>query len=157
MIGLLQVFLNFLTAFWGGWKRKPIPITVEPEIEPPKPVANPEVEPTIIWHPSPMYATKTDRKISAIVLHHTGDHSTEGAVSWLCDPKAKASTHYIIGLEGEIYQLVKDEDIAWHAGESEFKGVKYVNQFSIGIELTGDTSKEPLTDPQYKTLIWLKN
>lgn len=34
-----------------------------------------------------------------------------------------------------IYQLVREPDIAYHAGESIWKGVPHVNYFSIGIEL----------------------
>lgn len=102
---------------------------------------------------TPNYAKGTGVKKTAVVWHGTlGEY--KGAVNWLCMTKAQrgtdseSSAHYVIGRnEGEIIQLVKNEDIAWHAGivnnpSERFKKValykngKYVNpnQWTIGIE-----------------------
>jgi N-acetylmuramoyl-L-alanine amidase len=149
MLNLIQLVLDFISRLVLGGKPKGG--DHQNEIDPHTNVS----EPTIIWHPSPMYNTRDSRKITCIVLHHTASFKTASDVDWLCNPQAKASAHYVIGLIGEIYQLVRDIDIAWHAGDSIFKGVRFVNQYSIGIELTGDTNTTALTDPQYKSLIWL--
>lgn len=49
------------------------------------------------------------------------------------------STHYMIGRSGEVYQLVDEDRVAFHAGEGElsrFSGYKNnLNEHSIGIEL----------------------
>ncbi|WP_194840911.1 LysM peptidoglycan-binding domain-containing protein [Filobacillus milosensis] len=49
------------------------------------------------------------------------------------------STHYMIGRSGEIYKLVDEERVAFHAGKgslSRFSGYKNnLNDYSIGIEL----------------------
>lgn len=49
------------------------------------------------------------------------------------------STHYMIGREGEIYQLVPEDQIAYHAGKGSIPGLSQVenklNDYSIGIEL----------------------
>ena len=42
-----------------------------------------------------------------------------GSVAWLCNQNrpSPTSAHYVIGrASGEVVQLVKNEDIAWHAG-----------------------------------------
>ena len=70
-----------------------------------------------------------------IVLHYTAGASVNSCVNWLCNPAAKASAHLIVGKNGEVVQLVGFDTVAWHAGKSEWKGRKNLNQFSIGIEL----------------------
>lgn len=69
-----------------------------------------------------------------LIMHFTaGGYS--GAVSWLCDPEAKASAHLVIGEAGEVTQLVPFDRAAWHAGRSSWRGVTAMNSNSIGIEL----------------------
>ena len=79
-----------------------------------------------------------------IVIHSTATASLSSPLAWLCDPTSKASAHYLIDLDGTIFQLVLDENIAWHAGISQWKGREHVNpksgiptvnNCSIGIEL----------------------
>jgi len=64
----------------------------------------------------------------------------------------KVSSHLLIKREGEIIQFVPFNKRAWHAGASEYKGLKQCNDFSIGIELEG-SENQPYTDIQYKQLI----
>lgn len=84
---------------------------------------------------------KSDRKrdIDSIVLHHTGPGSFTGIISWLRNKASKASAHYVVSTEGEIRQLVRLENKAWHAGISEavIKGQKVtdLNHNSVGIEI----------------------
>lgn len=70
-----------------------------------------------------------------IIIHYTAGSSAESSANWLQRDEVKASAHVVIGKEGEIYQLVPFDTVAWHAGESEYGGRKSFNQFSIGIEL----------------------
>lgn len=109
----------------------------------------------IAWKRSPNFSKRNNRKVEAIILHHTGSFNANGELAWMCNPEAKVSAHYLIDREGNITQMVRDEHVAWHAGKSELNGRKYVNNFSVGIELTGDTVKKPLTEDQYGSLIWL--
>ena len=53
----------------------------------------------------------------------------------LMDPQYKVSSHYLINRKGEIIQMVKEKNIAWHAGKSRWKKFKNLNNYSIGIEL----------------------
>jgi hypothetical protein len=100
----------------------------------------------IAWKPSPNY-TRADRPgslIQKIVVH-----ATEGgyfsSVSWLQNAKAQASAHYVVSRGGAITQLVRDSDIAWHAGNWQ------INRTSIGIEHEGFVSQAgSFTDAEYR-------
>lgn len=70
-----------------------------------------------------------------IVVHFTAGSSAASAVQHLSSPDMKASAHVVIGRDGEIFQLVGFDRIAWHAGESSWKGRTGLNHYSIGIEL----------------------
>ena len=58
------------------------------------------------------------RKIQAIVIHYTGMRTLQSAVERLLYRKYKVSSHYVISRNGQILQLVKNNNIAWHAGIS---------------------------------------
>lgn len=70
-----------------------------------------------------------------VVIHFTAGGSAESSVKHLSAPDMKASAHVVIGRDGAIYQLVGFDRIAWHAGESSWKGRAGLNHYSIGIEL----------------------
>ena len=53
----------------------------------------------------------------------------------LVSPSSKVSCHYLINRKGLIFKLVKDENIAWHAGKSMWRKFRNLNKNSIGIEL----------------------
>jgi len=79
-------------------------------------------------------ARKTS-KIRYIIIHYTGMQSKRASLKRLIDKKKKVSCHYLIDRSGKIYQLVNDNKVAWHAGESKWKNIKNLNENSIGIEL----------------------
>lgn len=67
------------------------------------------------------------RTINRIVIHITdGQPKLEGTVSWFKDPSARVSAHYVVGQDGTVVQMVRNNDIAWHASRA--------NGDSIGIE-----------------------
>lgn len=70
-----------------------------------------------------------------LVIHFTGGRSAASSANWLCNPKAKASAHLVIGRDGHIYQLADFKTITWHAGRSSWAGRSGLNQYSIGVEL----------------------
>ena len=61
--------------------------------------------------------------------------SLQSAVERLLSKKYEVSSHYLISRNGKIIQLVKDNNIAWHAGISNWFKFKNLNKNSIGIEL----------------------
>lgn len=66
----------------------------------------------------------------------------------------RVSSHFLITREGEINQFVSCDDMAFHAGVSQFHGREKCNTFSIGIELEG-CDFEPFTQTQYLALLTL--
>lgn len=77
--------------------------------------------------------------ISSIVVHTT-EGSFDGDAEWMCNPASKVSTHYVIGPDGRIYQLVAPLYRAWHAGTSSYAGKSNYNNFSIGVEISHQQS-----------------
>ena len=63
----------------------------------------------------------------------------------------KVSSHFLISRRGEVFQFVSTQNKAWHAGLSSFLGREKCNDFSIGIELEGD-SELPFEEIQYEAL-----
>lgn len=72
-----------------------------------------------------------------LVMHYTAGGSASESINWMANPDADASAHIVIAKDGSITQMVPFNVVAWHAGESEWKGVKFLNGHSIGIELDG--------------------
>lgn len=101
------------------------------------------------WCPSPNFRASPARDITCVVIHATATTGLESPKEWLCNAASKVSAHYLIGREGEVLQLVQENDVAWHAGESEWRGQPNVNAFSIGIELVNpNDGKTPYPEPQ---------
>ena len=77
------------------------------------------------------YAGGRGVPITTVVIHDMeGYYST--SITWFQNPTAAACAHYLIrSADGQITQMVKDEDTAWHAGNSA------VNHAAIGIEHEG--------------------
>jgi len=73
--------------------------------------------------------------IDMLVIHYTGMQSAQAALERLCDPAAEVSAHYLIDEAGRVTALVDEENRAWHAGVSSWRGQSDVNSRSIGIEL----------------------
>ena len=86
---------------------------------------------------SPNYSKKTRLKkdIKFVIIHYTGMQSEIESLKRLLDPQSKVSSHYLINRKGKIIQMVKEKNIAWHAGKSKWKKFKNLNKYSIGIEL----------------------
>jgi N-acetyl-anhydromuramyl-L-alanine amidase AmpD len=82
--------------------------------------------------------------ITSIVVHDT-EEDYEGTIEIFQDPASQASIHYVIREDGHITQMVRVQDMAWHAGNWTF------NQSSIGIEVIG-VAEEPegFTRAQYE-------
>ena len=60
------------------------------------------------------------------------------SIKRLKNPKYKVSCHYLINRKGSIIQMVKDKNIAWHAGKSKWKNFINLNNCSLGIELVNN-------------------
>jgi N-acetylmuramoyl-L-alanine amidase len=91
---------------------------------------------TILQHPSPNHGPRRDgARPDLVVIHYTAMQSAYAALERLCDPEAEVSAHYLICEQGRIWQLVEEEQRAWHAGAGRWGAVTDVNSRSVGIEL----------------------
>lgn len=70
-----------------------------------------------------------------LIIHYSASGDTAGTVRWLTKRGSNASAHIVIGRAGEVWQLASFDQRAWHCGESEWNGQKFLNGCSIGIEL----------------------
>ena len=100
-------------------------------------------------HRSPCFSDRRDGAVPRMVIIHSISMETEqDSINLLCDKpfhhegkvttlkKNKVSAHYVITQDGTVCGLVDEEHCAWHGGESYWRGVRNVNDCSIGIELT---------------------
>jgi hypothetical protein len=95
-------------------------------------------------------------QIWALVVHATANSTLAGLVSWFLKPESLVSAHYGIGKDGRIVQMARDEQRAWHAGESVWRDTPDVNDYSIGIELVNrNDGIDPYPDAQYRRLVSL--
>ena len=130
---------------------------------------------TMIARPSPNFDART-RAIDLVVLHYTGMQDAETALARLTDPAPKAgrypgpwqaadidpnaelgrvSTHYVVGEDGAVYQVVDEDNRAWHAGIARWDGESDVNARAIGIEIVNgghDFGLPPYPDAQIAAL-----
>lgn len=74
----------------------------------------------------------TPRKIDFIVLHHVQADNVSHALEQFI--AHGVSSHFVIDERGEIFALVDENNIAYHAGVSFWKGIEGLNKCSIGIE-----------------------
>jgi N-acetylmuramoyl-L-alanine amidase len=101
------------------------------------------VKPRLEFLASPNYRPGRRKPITALVLHYSGSLTLESVVGWYQRPEAAMSVHYLVGRDGRVVQMVREEDVAWHAGRSAMYPHEKpprepnVNDFSLGIELIG--------------------
>ncbi|MGX9218022.1 peptidoglycan recognition protein family protein [Massilia varians] len=86
--------------------------------------------PPAIWNPAAScnYSART-ASVSHVTVHTT-QGSYAGSISWFQNCSAGVSAHYVIrSSDGQVTQMVREADKAWHVGNS--------NGYTIGIEHEG--------------------
>lgn len=84
-----------------------------------------------------------DYGIDMVVVHVT-QGSFASAVKAFQDPGHRAAAHYIVGKDGRITQMIRELDVAYHAGNRSY------NERSVGIEHEGFVDRpEDFTDAMY--------
>tara|TARA_B100000963_G_scaffold347122_1_gene353079 strand:- start:181 stop:888 length:708 start_codon:yes stop_codon:yes gene_type:complete len=114
----------------------------------------------ILTNSSPNFTKKNRKKdkIKFVIIHYTGMQSAIESIKRLKNPKSKVSCHYLIKRNGDIIQMVKDSNVAWHAGKSKWKKLINLNNNSLGIELVNKGHQfgyQNFTSTQIRSLIWL--
>ena len=103
---------------------------------------------------------KKNKTVKYIILHYTGMKNLQSAYCRLISPLSDVSAHYLVSKEGKIYNLLCPRFKAWHAGKSQWKKDKNLNNSSIGIELENkghDHGYTKFTSKQYGSLKELIN
>lgn len=95
-----------------------------------------------------------ERRPGFVIIHHTSNDNIQHSLDVLTRAGSGVSAHYLIGVDGRIYQLVDEARRAWHAGESYWGGNRDLNSASIGIELQNN-GREPFAEPQIVSLLEL--
>lgn len=131
----------------------------------------PVPKPQTVARPSPNrngYAGT--RRVDAVIWHVTAGGEA-GSLAWLTNPSSGASSNYLIGKDGTVYELVPPTEDAWANGAVNKPDTtnplipKWVreganfNQRTVSIEVVRETSAngQPggFTPPQYKALVTL--
>ncbi|WP_406145785.1 N-acetylmuramoyl-L-alanine amidase [Streptomyces sp. NBC_01012] len=71
-----------------------------------------------------------DYAVDRVIIHVT-QGSFESAVNVFQDPAHKAASHYVVGKDGQVTQMIRELDVAYHAGNRSY------NERSVGIEHEG--------------------
>lgn len=90
--------------------------------------------------------SRTGSDIKYVIIH-TVQGSYSGCISWFQNCSASVSAHYVVrSSDGQITQMVKEEDVAWHAGNWTY------NEQSVGIEHEGyvESPETWYTDAMYE-------
>lgn len=97
------------------------------------------------------------RRTTKIAFHFTGQHdvSAKNTVSYFSNVVANgyrvngryiyASSHLVIGLQGELYHIVPFNEIAYTTNSA--------NAYSIGVECATTGADDHYTDEEYKTMV----
>ncbi|MEU6812251.1 N-acetylmuramoyl-L-alanine amidase [Streptomyces sp. NPDC046831] len=84
-----------------------------------------------------------DYTIDRVVVHVT-QGSYASAVKVFQDPAHQAAAHYIVGADGHVTQMIRELDVAFHAGSRAY------NERSVGIEHEGFVDRpSSFTDAMY--------
>lgn len=106
----------------------------------------------IIARPSPNHGGLRQRT-DGIIVHstrggaRTPDLELQATLNWFSSPRSQTSAHYVVAHNGQVYECVSPDHIAWHAREH--------NATWLGIELVQARFDIPFTDAQYRSLAGL--
>lgn len=109
---------------------------------------------------TPNFKRGRDGNRPALIIVHTTVGSFESALSWFARASSGVSSHYVVGLDGRLAQLVNEGDTARHAGRvlrptasPIVQSAQDPNLISVGIEFEdgGDPFAVHRPSTQYET------
>ena len=77
------------------------------------------------------YNGRCNWKADMIVLHQTGNNSATKSINWYMNPSAQCSPHFVIDVNGNVYQLVELANAAWCNGTNTKQGDKLWYGYSL--------------------------
>lgn len=111
----------------------------------------------IAWNDK-LWAATTNlsiRKPSYVLIHHTAQNSTDQTIRTFQLERTAVSSHYVIGRDGKVVQMVNDYVRAHHAGVGKWGNDTDLNSSSIGIEMDNNGTTDPWPEVQINALIEL--
>ncbi len=69
-----------------------------------------------------------------IIQHYTAGGNGLGTAKYLMGNNGRASCHFVVDRDGTVYQISELDRVTWHAGQSFYRGLSMLNQYSFGIE-----------------------
>lgn len=87
-----------------------------------------------------MYIGRGGNKVNYLILHSMAG-SFAGSEAWFKNPKSQVSAHYLVSKTGQLLNMVRPENRAWHC--------YLLNGTSIGIE--HEDNQHSNTDPHWVT------
>lgn len=106
----------------GVWRKGPLEILVDW-----KPV----------WIRAKFHAPRTGHpndNPNVVVVHRTAGPSMGSAIDLIGGGTRSISVHYVVDVDGYVLKLVREDEVANHAGDSFWAGQVGVNATSVGIE-----------------------
>ena len=97
---------------------------------------------------SPRNRERDVRKSTSLIILHTTEAPSASALRKLSD---LGECHFCINEAGRVFRIIDHKREAYHAGRSMWNGRSNVDDFSVGIEVSGYHDK-PLTAAQYTAL-----
>jgi N-acetylmuramoyl-L-alanine amidase len=95
------------------------------------------------------------RKPNYVMIHHTAQNSTEQTIRTFQLERTAVSSHYVVGRDGKIVQMVNDYVRGHHAGAGRWGNDTDLNSSSIGIEMDNNGLTDPWPQVQIDALIQL--
>lgn len=87
--------------------------------------------------------------IRNIVIHYVGNPGTTARQNrdWYCNPESSVSSHFLVGLEGEIIQCIPLDEVS--------SASNHRNKDTISIEICHPDESGKFTDESYDSLVTL--
>lgn len=92
------------------------------------------------------------RKPNYVMIHHTAQDSVAQTIKTFHNESVGVSSHYVIGRDGKVVQMLNDLYRGHHAGAGKWGNDTDLNSSSIGIELDNNGTTDPWTDVQIDAL-----
>ncbi|MCQ2287613.1 MAG: N-acetylmuramoyl-L-alanine amidase [Muribaculaceae bacterium] len=106
-----------------------------------------------ISHPTPNVDPNKVNDVKGIILHHTAEPTVERSLWVLTEGPRHVGTHVVIDTDGTRYIMCRPDQVTYHAGKSVLAGREGCNNFTVGIELQGNTLEKPLTEDQINSAV----
>ncbi len=97
---------------------------------------------------SPLNKKRAIRPHTRYIVLHTTEGAEKGSLNKVI---RYGETHYFVTKSGRVYRIIHKSKIATHAGRSMWEGTTSIDNYAIGIEVSGYHDRD-ITDSQYESL-----